>query len=43
MDKIRHEYISGTAHIEHFGGKVKEARLRCLDMCRGETVDILDK
>ncbi|KAF7710661.1 hypothetical protein HF521_009533 [Silurus meridionalis] len=28
MDKIRNEFIRGTAHVERFGDKVREARLR---------------
>ncbi|KAJ8375265.1 hypothetical protein SKAU_G00058450 [Synaphobranchus kaupii] len=28
MDKIRNEYIRGTAHVGQFGQKVREARLR---------------
>ncbi|KAF7692744.1 hypothetical protein HF521_010354, partial [Silurus meridionalis] len=28
MDRIRNEFIRGTAHVEHFGDKVREARLR---------------
>ncbi|PME06485.1 hypothetical protein A8A06_13560 [Escherichia coli] len=28
MDRIRNEYIRGTAHVEKFGDKVREARLR---------------
>ncbi|KAF7654083.1 hypothetical protein LDENG_00074760, partial [Lucifuga dentata] len=28
MDRIRNEYIRGTAHVRCFGDKVREARLR---------------
>ena len=28
MDRIRNEYIRGTAHVRGFGDKVREARLR---------------
>ncbi|KAK3514739.1 hypothetical protein QTP70_029689 [Hemibagrus guttatus] len=28
LDRIRNEYIRGTAHVGHMGDKVKEARLR---------------
>ena len=28
MDKIRNEYIRGTAHVGRFGEKTREARLR---------------
>ena len=28
MDKIRNEYIRGTAQVGRFGGKTREARLR---------------
>ncbi|KAK3548137.1 hypothetical protein QTP70_004872 [Hemibagrus guttatus] len=28
LDRIRNEYIRGTAHVGHLGDKVKEARLR---------------
>ena len=28
MDKIRNEYIRGTAQMGQFGGKTREARLR---------------
>ena len=28
MDKIRNEYIRGTAHVGKFGDKTREARLR---------------
>ena len=28
MDKIRHEYIRGTAQVGRFGEKTREARLR---------------
>ena len=28
MDRIRNEYIRGTAHVRCFGEKVREARLR---------------
>lgn len=33
--------IRGTAHVRSFGYKVRGARLRCLDMYRGEIVNIL--
>ena len=29
MDKIRNEYIRGTAQVGKFGEKTREARLRC--------------
>ena len=29
MDKLRNEYISGTAQVGRFGKKAREARLRC--------------
>ena len=28
MDRVRNEYIRGTAHVRCFGEKVREARLR---------------
>ncbi|KAL1276170.1 hypothetical protein QQF64_035793 [Cirrhinus molitorella] len=28
LDRIRNEYIRGTAHVGHLGDKVREARLR---------------
>ncbi|KAK3572727.1 hypothetical protein QTP86_006995 [Hemibagrus guttatus] len=28
LDRIRNEYIRGTAHVEHMGDKVRETRLR---------------
>ncbi|KAK3569019.1 hypothetical protein QTP86_021565 [Hemibagrus guttatus] len=28
LDRIRNEYIRGTAHVGRLGGKVREARLR---------------
>ncbi|KAF7662302.1 hypothetical protein LDENG_00238980 [Lucifuga dentata] len=34
MDKIKNEYIRGTAQVRRFGNKVREARLRCLDVQR---------
>ena len=41
MDKINTEHIRGAAHVGGFGGKVGEARLRHLDMCRGGPVNVL--
>lgn len=38
MDKIRNEYVRGTARVERFGHKVRETRL---GMCG--IVDILDE
>ncbi|KAF7640909.1 hypothetical protein LDENG_00006140 [Lucifuga dentata] len=42
MDRIRNEYIRGTAHVRCFGDKVREARLRERDTerYRGGIVNI---
>ena len=34
MDKIRNEYIRGTAQVERFGEKTREARLRWYEHLR---------
>ena len=36
MDKIRNEYIIGTAQVGRFGEKVREARLRWFGTCTEE-------
>lgn len=41
METIRNKIIRGTAQVEQLGDKVREASLRCLDMCRGGTEGIL--
>ncbi|KAK3529863.1 hypothetical protein QTP86_007275 [Hemibagrus guttatus] len=42
LDRIRNEYIRGTAHVGHLGDKVREARLRWFGhVQRRETTDTL--
>lgn len=41
-DRMRNEYIRGSAQVEQFGDKVAETRMRWFGM-RGEMVDMLDK
>lgn len=41
INRIRNEDIKGLAQVELFGNKIRETRLRGLDMCRGGTVGIL--
>lgn len=43
MKRLQNEDIRGTAHAEWFGGKVREARLRWVGMCRRGVLNILDK
>ena len=31
-DKIKNTYIRGTVKVEQFGMKIKEGRLRCMNM-----------
>lgn len=31
---IRNKSITGTAQVESFGDKVRQTRLKCVDMCR---------
>ena len=35
MDRIRNDYIRGTAHVRCFGDKTREARLRWFGQRRG--------
>lgn len=42
MDQIRNEYISETAQDDQFGDKVREARQRLFDTCKGGLVDMFD-
>ena len=37
-DKIRNEYIRGTAQVRRFGEKTREARLRCMVWTRMEEI-----
>ena len=41
MDKIRNEYIRGTAQVGTFGEKTREARLRWYGTYRGKMMGIL--
>ena len=36
MDKIRNEYIRGTAQVGRFGEKTREAKLRCYEHALGK-------
>ncbi|KAJ8376011.1 hypothetical protein SKAU_G00065910 [Synaphobranchus kaupii] len=43
MDKIRNEYIRGTAHVGQFGHKVREARLRWFGHVRRREVGYIGR
>ena len=40
MERIGNENIRGTEHVSCSGDKVRETRLRCLDMNRGGMEEI---
>ena len=42
MDKIRNEYIRGTAHVGRFGEKTRQARLRWFGHVQSKDDGILD-